>query len=48
MAPIRDALEEEGIQAPPPLSEYIQPYEAIEEQLRFARDHIIIGLLDVE
>jgi len=48
MGTIRDALEEEGIQAPPPLSEYIQPYEAIEEQLRFARDRIIIGLLDVE
>jgi len=48
MGSIRDALEEEGIQAPLPLSEYIQPYEAIEEQLRFAKDRIIIGLLDVE
>jgi len=47
MGIIRDALEEEGIQAPPPLSEYIQPYEAIEEQLHFARDRIVIGLLDV-
>lgn len=47
MGTIRDTLEEEGIQAPLPLSEYIQPYEAIEEQIRFGKDRIIIGLLDV-
>lgn len=48
MGPIRDTLEEEGIQAPPPLSEYILPYEAVEDQLCFARDRMIIGLFDVE
>ena len=47
MDTIRDTLEEEGIQAPSPLSEYLQPYEAIEEQIRFGKDRIIIGLLDV-
>jgi hypothetical protein len=47
MDTIRDALEEEGIQALSPLSEYLQPYEALEEQLRFAKDRIVIGLLDV-
>ena len=44
---IRDALEEEGIQVPHPLSEYLQPYEALEEQIYFARDRMVIGLLDV-
>ena len=47
MDTIRDALEEEGIQAPSPLSEYLQPYEALEEQIDFAKDRIVIGLLDV-
>ena len=47
MDTIRDALEEEGIQVSHPLSEYLQPYEALEEQIDFARDRMVIGLLDV-
>lgn len=48
MDTIRDALEEEGIQAPHPLSEYLSPYETLEEQIDFTRDRMVIGLLDVE